>query len=357
APHPHPPPARAGGPRVGRPPARHPPRHPRRPRLAGAGPPRPRGSRHARAGPRVDGDPARAARHHRRRARRGVRVDPRRRRRGRGAHPPRGRHGGDRRAAGNHRRRPAARARAVPRPRHPARGGDRGLRLGHRIRRPAERHRRRRRRRLRPGCGARRPARTERVDPRPHRAPRRRGAGVESPRRRHLRLPRRAAGELTMDQHTPQKLDPLAGVTGQMFVWGISVTSIVIAASLTSIHFAEYNDHRMLVLALVAVAGACVVTVLASAPHRSPFTRADTVLVHMLCLIAVVCEAAAQWGTDATVRSDWGPIAYALLVAVTGCYRPARWVVISSTAGAAVVAAVTIAGQLAYGSGLPPVVY
>lgn len=160
-----------------------------------------------------------------------------------------------------------------------------------------------------------------------------------------------------MDQHTPQKLDPLAGVTGQMFVWGISVTSIVIAASLTSIHFAEYNDHRMLVLALVAVAGACVVTVLASAPHRAPFTRADTVLVHMLCLIAVVCEAAAQWGTDATVRSDWGPIAYALLVAVTGCYRPARWVLISSTAGAAVVAAVTIAGQLAYGSGLPPVVY
>jgi hypothetical protein len=57
------------------------------------------------------------------------------------------------------------------------------------------------------------------------------------------------------------------------------------------------------------------------------------------------------------VRSDWAPIAYALIVLPLGCYRPAREVFLGSAIGATVVGAVTVAGQAAWGSSLPPVVY
>lgn len=160
-----------------------------------------------------------------------------------------------------------------------------------------------------------------------------------------------------MPLSTPQKLDPLAGVTAQMFVWGLAVASMVTAGSLSLIHRHEYRDPFLLGLALLALAAACTVTVLASAPHRSPFTGADAALIHVLCLLAVVLEAIAQWGVNATVRSEWAPIAYALLVLVTGCYRPARQVLAASLVGAAGVAAVTVAGQAAFGSTLPPIVY
>ncbi|MGN6274182.1 MAG: hypothetical protein ACTHMQ_13945 [Protaetiibacter sp.] len=160
-----------------------------------------------------------------------------------------------------------------------------------------------------------------------------------------------------MGRATAQQLDPLAGVTAQLFVWGFTATAFVTSVALSVIHRAEYHDSAMLSLALAALAVACIVTVIASAPHRAPFTGADAALVHVLCLSAVLLEAGAQWGSDATVRSDWAPIAYALIVLPLGCYRPAREVFGGSVIGATVVGAVTVAGQAAWGSSLPPIVY
>ncbi|QNO37213.1 hypothetical protein H4J02_12310 [Protaetiibacter sp. SSC-01] len=154
-----------------------------------------------------------------------------------------------------------------------------------------------------------------------------------------------------------QQLDPLAAVTAQMFVWGLTATAFALAVSLSVIHVAEYNDRPLLVLALLAIAAACLVVILASSPSRAPFTRADAVLLHVLCLAAVLLEAAAQWETNATVRSDWAPLAYALLVLVTGCYRPAREILVMGVVDAFIVGAITVAGQVAFGASLVPLVY
>ncbi len=160
-----------------------------------------------------------------------------------------------------------------------------------------------------------------------------------------------------MSNATAQQLDPLAGVTAQLFVWGFTATAFILSFSMSLIHRPEYTDMPMLGLALTTLAVACIVTVVASAPLRAPFTGADAGLVHVLCLTAVLLEAGAQWGTDATVRSDWAPLAYGLIVLVTGCYRPAREVLVMSLVGTFVVGTVTVLGQIAYGATLPPVIY
>lgn len=160
-----------------------------------------------------------------------------------------------------------------------------------------------------------------------------------------------------MTRPTPQRLDPLAGVTAQLFVWALTAAAFILAVTLSLIHRAEYHDGPVLVLALAAIAGACLVTIFASSPRRAPFSYTHAGWLHTLCIIAVLLEAAAQWGTNATVRSDWAPIASALLVLVTGCYRPAREILVMGVVDAVVVGAVTVAGQIAYGSELIPLVY
>ncbi len=160
-----------------------------------------------------------------------------------------------------------------------------------------------------------------------------------------------------MSRPTPQELDPLAGVTAQLFVWALTSVAFLLAVTLSIIHRAEYDDEALLVLALAAIAGACLVILFASSPRRAPFSYRDAGLLHTLCLIAVLLEAAAQWGTNATVRSDWAPIAYALLVLVTGCYRPAREILVMGVVDAVVVGAITVAGQIAFGATLNPLVY
>lgn len=160
-----------------------------------------------------------------------------------------------------------------------------------------------------------------------------------------------------MTRPTPQRLDPLAGVTAQLFVWALTAAAFALAVSLSIIHRAEYQDRPLLVLALAAMGGACLVTIFASSPRRAPFSDANAGWLHTLCIVAVLLEAAAQWGTNATVRSDWAPIAYALLVLVTGCYRPAREILVMGVVDTLIVGAVTVAGQVAYGSALLPLVY
>ena len=155
----------------------------------------------------------------------------------------------------------------------------------------------------------------------------------------------------------PQQLDPLAGVTAQVFVWGLVVLAFGLAIVLSIVHRAEYHDQPLLVLALIAISAACLVVIFASAPRRAPFTSSDAGLMHTLCMLAVFLEAAAQWGTNATVRSDWAPLAYALLVLVTGVYRPAREILFMGIIDAFIVGAITVAGQIAYGSSLAPIVY
>ena len=156
---------------------------------------------------------------------------------------------------------------------------------------------------------------------------------------------------------SPQQLDPLAGVTAQAFAWVFTFAAFATSAGLTLVHRLEYHDLGLLLGAFAALAAAGLIVILASSPRRAPFTWRAAVAVHVFCLVAVVLEAGAQWGSNAAVRSDWAPLALALLVMATGCFRPAVEILVLTAVSATAVAGVTIAGALASESMLPPVIY
>jgi len=181
---------------------------------------------------------------------------------------------------------------------------------------------------------------------------------VEQSRRRDLGAPVRAGGGLTMAlRHTPQQLDPLGGVTAQSFAWIFTFGAVATAVGLTVGHREEYRSLPLLLVAFALLGAVGAVTVLAARPRRAPFTWRSALAIHLLGLAAVGFEAAAQWGTDTTVRSDWAPLALALFVMVTGCFRPAVEILAFAGASAVVVAAVTMAGAEAAGLPLPGIVY
>lgn len=156
---------------------------------------------------------------------------------------------------------------------------------------------------------------------------------------------------------SPQQLDPLAGVTAQAFAWVLSFAAFATAIGLTAVHRAEYHQLPLLLGAFVALAAAVLIVFLASSPRRAPFTWRAATAIHLFCLTAVALEAAAQWGTNTAVRSDWGPLALALLVIATGCFRPAVEILAMTAVSATFVAATTITGAFASPSALPPLIY
>jgi hypothetical protein len=158
-------------------------------------------------------------------------------------------------------------------------------------------------------------------------------------------------------RHTPQQLDPLGGVTAQTFAWVFTFGAFATAAGLTLTHSEEYHSPPLLLAAFALLVATGAVTVLAARPRSAPFTWRSALAIHLLGLAAVGFEAAAQWGTDTAVRSDWAPLALALFVMVTGCFRPAAEILVSAGASALVVAAVTMAGAAAAELDLPPIVY
>jgi len=156
---------------------------------------------------------------------------------------------------------------------------------------------------------------------------------------------------------SPQQLDPLAGVTAQAFAWVFAFAAFATAAGLSLVHRVEYHDLPPLLGAYTALAAAGTIVILASSPRRAPFTWRAAGSIHVFCLAAVFLEAAAQWGTNTAVRSDWAPLALALLVMATGCFRPAFEILGMTAVSALCVAAVTITGAAASGSPFPPVIY
>lgn len=157
--------------------------------------------------------------------------------------------------------------------------------------------------------------------------------------------------------HSPQQLDPLGGVTAQSFAWIFTAGAFGTAAGLTATHRGEYHSLPLLLTAFGLLLAIGVIVVLSARPRNAPFTRWSALAIHLVGLAAVGCEAAAQWGSDTAVRSDWAPLSLALFVMVTGCFRPAREILVLSVGSALVVGIITTAGADAADLALPSVVY
>lgn len=160
-----------------------------------------------------------------------------------------------------------------------------------------------------------------------------------------------------MNGLSPQQLDPLGGVTAQTFSWVLTTAAFGTAIGLSIVHSTEYHDPLLLAVAFGLLGVAGVVAVLSSSPRRAPFGRRSAVAIHLAGLGAVIAEAAAQWGTNEVVRSDWAPLSLALLVVLTGCFRPAAEILVFTGVSVAVVASVTMAGAAASQLPFPLPVY
>ncbi|OJX65536.1 MAG: hypothetical protein BGO95_10780 [Micrococcales bacterium 73-13] len=136
---------------------------------------------------------------------------------------------------------------------------------------------------------------------------------------------------------TPQRLDPLGGVTAQAFAWAFGLGALGTAVVVSATGWAGYQAG-WLIAALLALVAAVGVTLRSSAPRLAPFSIGSVIALHLLGLAAVVLEAIAR--TDTSSGPGWSPAALALLVMVTASFRPATEILVASAASGVVVAVI-----------------
>ena len=147
---------------------------------------------------------------------------------------------------------------------------------------------------------------------------------------------------MTTIERTRQQLDP-AGSTGVAPVAiFLLLGAFLYAVFMTVRGEAEISNpvFAVLALALLAIAGAIVIY--GSSPTRAPLTARTHAAAHTIAMLAILCEAVGQWGTNMYIRDDWGPVTLGILLVALGPYRPAKEI-----AGAGMLSAVTI-GVITY---------
>ncbi|PPF82226.1 hypothetical protein C5B96_09745 [Subtercola sp. Z020] len=145
-----------------------------------------------------------------------------------------------------------------------------------------------------------------------------------------------------MTGSTAQEIDPLSGITARIFVVAVSVVAVVVAGALTVLNGSETSSFALVALGLAALVAAFALLIRAADPYRRRVTRAAYGISYALVLIACILESIGQSGTDTDVRNDWGPIAVALVLMVSGSYRPPGEIVLRTLVATIVVAATTL---------------
>ena len=133
-----------------------------------------------------------------------------------------------------------------------------------------------------------------------------------------------------MRNDTAQELDPLGGITARLFAIGAVVVALVVAFSMSVISAEQTNNVGLEIAALAAITASGALYIRAASPFRAPFPRSAHAAVCLLALLAVSLDSAAQWGTNAVVRDDWGPVALAILTLTFGSWRPG-WEILAYT--------------------------
>lgn len=149
---------------------------------------------------------------------------------------------------------------------------------------------------------------------------------------------------------TPQRLDPLGGVTAQYFTWTVGLVAIIVACVQSVRHAGDINSPELEGLALLCIAGAAAAVMDGSSPRRFPFSRVRHASVHLLALAAIVLDRASRSPGEGQAAT-WGAVCLAILLMTIGCYRPAPEIVLFTLASSLGVAAaaVAFAGDLTAG--------
>jgi hypothetical protein len=141
-------------------------------------------------------------------------------------------------------------------------------------------------------------------------------------------------------ERTPQQLDPLGGITARLIVIVAGTLAVVVAIVMTAAGIEQVSYPAFEFAALVVLVATVGYFMRFTSPYRAPFTRRSLVIVFTGGLLAVVLNAAGQWGTNTMVRDDWGPTAIAIVIVCLGSYRTAREILTGSVIAAVIVGAV-----------------
>jgi hypothetical protein len=160
-----------------------------------------------------------------------------------------------------------------------------------------------------------------------------------------------------MRNDTAQELDPLSGITARLFAIGAVVVALVVAMSMSAITADQTNNWGLEAAAIAAIGASGYVYVRSVSPFRAPFPRSALVVVSLLALLAVVLEAAAQWGTNSVVRDDWAPVTLAILTLTFGSWRPAWEIAVGTVACALVIGSLAYARSAGFDADVPAIVF
>jgi len=129
---------------------------------------------------------------------------------------------------------------------------------------------------------------------------------------------------MTPGSLTPLQLDPLGGVTARLITVSCVAIAVIVAVLMSVAYWGQVSSPVLQVLALLVLGGACVLMIVSTSPYRAPLSRARMSIIWSTLAVATVLDAASQWGTNSSQRDDWGPIAFAIVILMSGSYRSAR---------------------------------
>ena len=129
---------------------------------------------------------------------------------------------------------------------------------------------------------------------------------------------------MTPGSLTPLQLDPLGGMTARLITLSCVVIAALVAAGMSITNWAQVAYPALQVLALIVLAAASVLMVISTNPYRTPLSHGRMVTIWSMLALVTLLDAASQWGTNTSVRDDWGPIVFAIVILMSGSYRPAR---------------------------------
>jgi hypothetical protein len=138
-------------------------------------------------------------------------------------------------------------------------------------------------------------------------------------------------------ERTRQQLDPAGTMGSRPIAVAAAVTAFVYAEVMTFRSGEQVAEPLFVVLALAALAFACIMVIVQTSPLRAPLSARVHAAVVIPALVAAAFAAAGSWGVDKYARDDWAPISLGLLFVALASYRPAREIV-----GAGIVSAVLL---------------
>jgi hypothetical protein len=141
---------------------------------------------------------------------------------------------------------------------------------------------------------------------------------------------------------TPQRLDPLGGVTAQYFTWSVAIVAVAVACVQLLRHASQIESPALEGLALLCILTAAGAVMDGASPRRFPFTRWRHAALHLLGLGAIIFDRASR-DTGEGQSAAWGAVCLAILLMTIGSYRPAGEIVLFSAVSAVIVAGIIVA--------------